>query len=90
MRHFDEHTCMLTSYYVITNQVGYEQLLNRELKVTLIFDPTQEVIEDYQHIFDELIEYFEDLEEYEKCARLLHSKKLMSKLEKMSKPRHLA
>ena len=90
MRHFDEHTCMLTSYYAITNQGGYQQLLNRDLKVTLIFDPTQEVIEDYQNIFDELIDYFEDLEEYEKCAHLLHSKKLMSKLEKMSQPRHLA
>ena len=35
------------------------------------------------------LQYFEDLEEYEKCAHLLHSKKLMSKLEKMSQPRHL-
>ena len=83
MRHFDEHTCMLTSYYVITNQVGYEQLLNRDLKVTLIFDPTQEVIEDYQDIFDELIEYFEDLEEYEKCATLLNSKNLMNELQEV-------
>ena len=63
---------MLQSYYVITNQVGYEQLLNRDLKVTLIFDPTQEVIENFEEVFDELIEYFEDTEEYEKCANLLH------------------
>jgi hypothetical protein len=31
-------------------------------------------------VFDELIEYFEDLEEYEKCAELLHSKNLMNDL----------
>ena len=51
--------------YVITNQVGYEQLLNRDMKVTLIFDPTKDVIDDYEEVFDQLIEYFEDLEEYE-------------------------
>ena len=89
MKHFDEHTFMLQSYYVITNQVGYEQLLNRDMKVTLIFDPTQEIIEDYEEVFDELIKYFEDLEEYEKCANLLNSKNLMSKLEKMSEPSYL-
>ena len=77
MRVFDEHTLMLQSYYVITNQVGYEQLLNREMKVTLMFDPTDEY-EDRNEIFDELIEYFEDIEEYEKCAELLHSKNLMN------------
>ena len=79
MKHFDEHTLMLQSYYVITNQVGYEQLLNRDLKVTLMFDPTDEY-DDRSEVFDELIEYFEDLEEYEKCADLLHSKKLMNDL----------
>ena len=84
MKHFEEHNYMLQSYYVITNQVGYEQLLNRDLKVTLIFDPTQEVIENFEEVFDELIEYFEDLEEYEKCANLLHSKELMCQLEKVS------
>ena len=89
MKYFDEHTFMLQSYYVITNQVGYEQLLNRDMKVTLIFDPTQEIIEDYEEVFDELIKYFEDLEEYEKCANLLNSKELMNRLEKMSEPSYL-
>ncbi len=90
MKHFDEHTFMLQSYYVITNQVGYEQLLNRDMKVTLIFDPTQDIIEDHEEVFDQLIEYFEDLEDYEKCAVLLNSKELMSRLEKMSEPSYLA
>ena len=90
MKHFDEHTFMLQSYYVIANQVGYEQLLNRDMKVTLIFDPTQEIIEDYEEVFDELLKYFEDLEEYEKCANLLNSKELMNRLEKMSEPSYLA
>jgi len=90
MKHFDEHTFMLQSYYVITNKVGYEQLLNRDIKVTLIFDPTKDIIDDYEQVFDELIEYFEDLEEYEKCADLLHSKKLMMRLEEMSESSHLA
>ncbi len=83
MKHFDEHTFMLQSYYVITNQVGYEQLLNRDMKVTLIFDPTQDIIEDHEEVFDQLIEYFEDLEDYEKCAVLLNSKNLMNELQEV-------
>ena len=83
MKHFDEHTFMLQSYYVITNQVGYEQLLNRDMKVTLIFDPTKDVIENHDEVFDQLIEYFEDLEEYEKCATLLNSKNLMNELQEV-------
>jgi|TARA_R110000772_G_scaffold42562_1_gene98763 hypothetical protein len=79
MARFDEHTLMLQSYYVITNKVGYEQLLNRDIKVTLIFDPTDED-ENRSEVFDELIEYFEGIEEYEKCAELLHSKNLMNDL----------
>ena len=79
MKHFDEHTLMLQSYYVITNQVGYEQLFNRDLKVTLMFDPTDEY-DDRSDVFDTLIEYFEEIEEYEKCAELLHSKNLMNDL----------
>ena len=80
MKHFDEHIYMLQSYYVITNQVGYEQLLNRDMKVTLIFDPTKDVIDDYEEVFDQLIEYFEDLEE---CANLLNSKNLMNELQEV-------
>jgi len=80
MNRFDEHTLMLQSYYVITNQVGYEQLLDRDIKVTLIFDPTDDdTIRSF--IFDELIEYFEYIEDYEKCADLLHSKNLIYELD---------
>ena len=84
MMDFEEHSYMLQSYFVITNQVGYEQLLNRDLKVTLIFDPTKEVIDNFEEVFDELIDYFEEREEYEKCANLLHSKELMCQLEEVS------
>ena len=74
MKKFNEHNCMLQSYYVITNQVGYQQMLNRNMKVTLIFDPTKDEIRNRDKVFDELIDYFEDLEEYEKCGKLLHSR----------------
>jgi adenosine deaminase len=53
------------------------------MKVTLIFDPTKDVIDDYEEVFDQLIEYFEDLEEYEKCATLLNSKNLMNELQEV-------
>ena len=76
MARFDEHTLMLQSYYVITNKVGYEQLLNRDIKVTLIFDPTDED-ENRSEVFDELIEYFEGIEEYEKCNNLQKLKSMI-------------
>jgi len=79
MKRFDEHALMLQSYYVITNQVGYKQLLNQDTKVTLIFDPTKEG-EDRSHVFNDLISYFEGTEEYEKCAELLYSRNLINNL----------
>jgi len=76
LRVFDEHTCMLHSYYVLTNKIGYESLLEKGENVALIFNPTKPVIAMDNDVYDVLIEYFESTEEYEKCQDLLNCKSL--------------
>ena len=76
MKVFDEHKCMLDSYYVLTNKVGYESLLEKGENVALIFNPTKPVVSMDQDVYDVLIEYFESVEDYEKCQDLLNCKKL--------------
>ena len=76
MKVFDEHKCMLDSYYVLTNKVGYESLLEKGENVALIFNPTKPVVYMDQDVYDVLIEYFESVEDYEKCQDLLNCKKL--------------
>ena len=76
MKIFDEHKCMLTSYYVLTNKIGYEKLLEQGENVALIFNPTKPIIPMEDDVYDILIEYFEGMEEYEKCQDLLNCKLL--------------
>jgi len=76
MKVFNEHKCMLDSYSVLTNKVPYESLLEKGENVALIFNPTQPVVSMDQDVYDVLIEYFESIEDYEKCKELLDCKKL--------------
>ena len=76
MKFFDEHTCMLHSYYVLTYKVPYETLLEKGSSVALIFNPTKPVIAMDDDVYDVLIEYFEGEEDYEKCQELLDCKKI--------------
>ena len=85
MKIFDEHRCMLTSYYVITNQVSYEQLANRD-DFTLIFNPREKIDPIIHDTYDVLIDYFEDLEDYEKCAELLEYKEIALKNSELAWP----
>jgi|TARA_R100000081_G_C4736217_1_gene126250 hypothetical protein len=64
------------SYLVLTNKATIEELLERKskygMKGIMMFDPGDEPDED---LFDDVIYYYEDLEEYERCAELLKIKK---------------
>ena len=78
MKVFDEHKCMLDSYYVLTNKVGYESLLEKGENVALIFNPTKPVVSMEDDVYDVLIEYFVEQEDYEKCSELRDHKRLNS------------
>ena len=64
------------SYLVLTNKTTVEELLEKTSKfgmkaVTMLY-PGEEPDED---LYDDIIYYYEDLEEYERCAELLKVKK---------------
>ena len=63
--------CMRNTYEVLTNKQSIEDILSDEPKSVFYgnpFDITDEDIKD-------IIEFFENTEEYEKCSELLELKK---------------
>ena len=78
MRYFDEHTCMLNSYHLLTGKKTYEQMLEKEETPAFIFNPTRPVVSMQDDVYDVLIEYFEENEDYEKCSELQQSKVINS------------
>jgi|TARA_R100000781_G_C4069058_1_gene123834 hypothetical protein len=63
------------SYMVLTKKASFEDLLDVNdkygLKAIMIYNPSDEPDED---VYNDTIYYYEDLEEYEKCAELLKIK----------------
>ena len=76
MKVFDEHKCMTQSYQVLTGRKTFEDLLEEDEDVALMFNPTRPVIVMVDDIYDVLIDYFASLEEYEKCQEILDIKNL--------------
>ena len=64
------------SYKVLTRKTSFEDLLDVNekygIKAVMIFDPHSGADED---VYNDVIHYYEDLDEYEKCAELLKVKK---------------
>ncbi len=79
MKYFDEHTCMMNSYKLLTGKASYEQLIeDEENPPAFIFNPTKPVVTMDDDVFDVLIEYFIELEDYEKCGELKEHKHINS------------
>lgn len=79
MKYFDEHTCMINSYKLLTGKASYEELLEDDSNPpAFIFNPTKPVVSMEDDVYDVLMEYFVDLEDYEKCAELKEHKILNS------------
>ena len=79
MKYFDEHTCMMNSYKLLTGKASYEDLLEDDSNPpAFIFNPTKPVVSMEDDVYDVLMEYFVDLEDYEKCAELKEHKILNS------------
>ena len=60
--------CMINSYKVMTFKSTIEEILNEDKQAMFYGNPYEITVEDV----DEVIEYFENTEEYEKCQELLH------------------
>ena len=63
--------CMRNTYEVLTNKQSIEDILSDEPKSMFYGNPFEVKDEDT----DEMIEFFENTEEYEKCGELLELKK---------------
>tara|TARA_R100001015_G_C4627792_1_gene187527 strand:- start:1332 stop:1637 length:306 start_codon:yes stop_codon:yes gene_type:complete len=63
------------AYKVLTKKTTFEKLMDAKdkfgIKAIMIYDPSEEPDED---VWDDVIYYYEDLEEYERCAELLKLK----------------
>ena len=70
---------MIDSYKLLTGKASYEEMLDDENNPpAFIFNPTKPVVSMKDDVFDVLIEYFAEEEDYEKCSELRDSKLINS------------
>ena len=62
--------CMNNSYRVMTLKSTVDEILSKDKKAMFYGDPFNHTTED----IDEVISYFENTEEYEKCMEMLYIK----------------
>lgn len=68
MKEYEElHIAMLNTYDILVEDATVEDIMVTTDNF-MIFDPTEGINE---KVCDTLISYFEDLEEYEKCSKIL-------------------
>jgi len=67
---FDEHMCMLNSYQILTGKKTYEDMLDSDKNVYLVFNPSMPLVAMNDDVYDLVRLYFEAREDYEKCAEI--------------------
>mgnify|MGYP003141104274 CR=1 FL=1 len=69
------HHSMINAYHLITNKKTLNELIDLADDLTLVgfpFNPTIKVVNN--SVYDKIIDYFCELEEYEKCQEILDIK----------------
>jgi hypothetical protein len=74
MRGFNEDKCMRHSYNLLLGKKTLDELISETAELVLMFNPKQKIIPMDYDLYDTLIEYFIQTEEYEKCAELMKAK----------------
>ena len=75
MKEFNEDLCMRHSYNLLLGKKTIEELIEDTAELYLMFSPEYKHIPMADDVYDVLIEYFTNTEEYEKCAELIKAKK---------------
>tara|TARA_B100001094_G_C17722083_1_gene572473 strand:- start:353 stop:586 length:234 start_codon:yes stop_codon:yes gene_type:complete len=75
MRSFNEDQCMRHSYNLLLGKKTLDELISETAELVLMFNPKQKIVPMDYDLYDTLIEYFVQTEEYEKCAELMKAKK---------------
>ena len=72
----DDRKIMEDSYLLITGRKSFEEILEDEADLAVIFNPYQPIKVMEGDAYDCLIEYYISTEEYEKCDELMQMKEL--------------
>lgn len=75
MKSFNEDQCMRHSYNLLLGKKTLDELISETAELVLMFNPKKRIIPMDYDLYDTLIEYFIQTEEYEKCAELTKAKK---------------
>tara|TARA_R110000824_G_scaffold362588_1_gene550555 strand:- start:737 stop:973 length:237 start_codon:yes stop_codon:yes gene_type:complete len=75
MKNFNEDLCMRHSYNLLLGKKTLEELIEDTAELYLMFSPERKYVPMLDDVYDVLIEYFTETEEYEKCAELIKAKK---------------
>tara|TARA_B100001093_G_C26776761_1_gene992706 strand:- start:341 stop:547 length:207 start_codon:yes stop_codon:yes gene_type:complete len=66
---------MRHSYNLLLGKKTLDELISETAELVLMFNPKQKIVPMDYDLYDTLIEYFVQTEEYEKCAELMKAKK---------------
>ena len=83
---YNHHSSMVQSYELLTGKISFEELLERDYTVEVVFNPTKPVAVMQDDVYDLLMEYFVGIEEYNIAAELRDQKKLNSYYSFSSRP----
>tara|TARA_R110002072_G_scaffold49985_2_gene135333 strand:- start:614 stop:853 length:240 start_codon:yes stop_codon:yes gene_type:complete len=67
---FNEHKCMVDSYKILTGKEDYKDMLDRDERVYLLFNPSRPLVPMENDVYDNVRQYFENIQDYEKCAEI--------------------
>lgn len=76
MEKFDEKLCMDFTYSLLTGKKTYQELLEKEDEIYLLYNPDKPMEDINDSVYDALLDYFIYIEDYEKCNDVLAAKEL--------------
>ncbi|HAI41051.1 MAG TPA: hypothetical protein DCM40_24550 [Maribacter sp.] len=77
MNKFNEDICIEQTYEVLLGNETIHTLMDSNEGVNLLYDPTIPLKDIDPTVFDILLDYYIDLEEYEKCQKITDFRKII-------------
>lgn len=77
MNKFNEDICIEQTYEVLLGNETIHTLMDSNEGVNLLYDPTIPLKDIDPTVFDILLDYYIELEEYEKCQKITDFRKII-------------
>jgi|TARA_R110000744_G_scaffold83041_1_gene163114 hypothetical protein len=77
---FDEDKCMNNTYFLVTGRRTVKDFLDEEGDLYFLHNPNDLTYFCNNDVYDQLIEYFTETEEYEKCGEILELKNISKEI----------